>query len=235
MPDANPYAGAFREMLAAIDYTPGMPSMMVDSLASTQEEFTERFSGLFTGRTSFLRNLDTMLDNTVAVLTTMPERADEWIAQLADRRAALLEHNPEDAPEVELVDQLATLTAGGDAALPDDHPYADQLAQVVGGVGLHRGDGPLPGAEVVRLAMLTAGAVTLYRDLHEPWVAELADLRARHGGDGELVAFLDALGVVLDGRAADLPVRNRYRSFLRMCQSQLRALTAEPPEPDPVM
>jgi tetratricopeptide (TPR) repeat protein len=69
--------------------------------------------------------------NTVAVRTSVPEKLDEWQAQLVAIHADWLTRGDDWANEVAFAAALLAVLAGESPALPDENPYADVVAQVV--------------------------------------------------------------------------------------------------------
>ncbi|MSP14406.1 MAG: hypothetical protein EXR62_15820 [Chloroflexi bacterium] len=74
--------------------------------------------------------LGTIVTNTVAVLTGMPERREEWRETIAGALQDARQRGPDWQIEVEFFTAVLALLGGQAADLPASHPYAAALAQI---------------------------------------------------------------------------------------------------------
>ena len=231
----SPYSASFHAMLEQIEYSPGIPDLQTKALAMPPDEFHEHFLGLFTGRSWIEEQLDTLLMNTLVVMTTMPERAPAWAARLQGIRGDLIERSdrmksasPES--ELEFLAALEAIVSGNPPRIAPDHPYRDHIDEVLGAIALHRGELPnqLPPEEIERLHIVTAGALTIGKEhagAHQQYLESLRDSLATRPGDWHAAReYVNALLVFLSGRPVDLPIRNPYRPYLQMSQQQVKAI-----------
>mgnify|MGYP005861058339 CR=1 FL=1 len=82
--------------------------------------------------------VQTLAQNTYAVMTGAPEHLDDWRAQLQDLLGQWSQNGPDYAIEVAFAQALLGILDGESPALPDDNPYADVVRQVVAAIAEHR-------------------------------------------------------------------------------------------------
>ena len=78
--------------------------------------------------------LQAIVSNTVAVMTTMPERRAEWREGIANVLQNAQQHGTDWHIEVEFFTAVLAILDGNTAALPGDHPYAPALTQIQEGI-----------------------------------------------------------------------------------------------------
>ena len=78
--------------------------------------------------------LQVILFNTVAVMTTMPERRTEWCEVIAKALQDVQQRGTDWQIEGEFYTAILAILDGKAAALPADHPYAPALAQIQEGI-----------------------------------------------------------------------------------------------------
>jgi tetratricopeptide (TPR) repeat protein len=235
---ASPYHAAFQALLKELDYRHGIPGdMQAAALAMSQEEYREHFAGLFSGKTYFLERLDVMLMNTVGVKTILRQEPQRWDTALEGFIRQLEEQNEKLDPtkirnEMELLAALRGVLRDERPVLPDGHPYAAHLRQVIEAVDIFHGRSTsphaLPGEQLENIYAMTAGVVTIAVERLPEWKESVEELRQSLKGQGhgrqEAVAFTDALLIVLQGRPTDLPVENPYRPYLHLIQQQIKQM-----------
>lgn len=75
--------------------------------------------------------VQTLCANTVAVRTAVPDKLDEWQAQLTTVRADWLTKGADWEPEVAFIEALLAVLRGESPVLAESNPYAGVVAQVV--------------------------------------------------------------------------------------------------------
>ena len=78
--------------------------------------------------------LQVIFFNTVAVMTTMPERRTEWCEVIAKALQDVQQRGTDWQIEGEFYTAILAILDGKAAALPADHPYAPALAQIQEGI-----------------------------------------------------------------------------------------------------
>src|SRR6266568_3406280 len=78
--------------------------------------------------------LQVILSNTVAVMTTMHERRAEWREAIVNALQDAQQHRTDWQIEVEFFTAVLAILDGNAAALPYDHPYSPALAQIQEGI-----------------------------------------------------------------------------------------------------
>jgi hypothetical protein len=235
LPSGNPYFSAVSELLAAIDYAPGIPyETQLSALALDQEAHQEEFGRLISGRAQLLRRLDDLLAGTVRARTTSPDDRARWSGVLERSRARLASSaarlsDDEAGRELELLDALSAVLDERPAGLPADHPYRAHLDGVEKAVAAFHAATPepghFPGETIADLYLITGSVIAAAPENRQEWrdmVAQLRSEAADRGLAAEAVDFLDALLIVMDGRPADLPPHNRYRPYLTMTLQLVR-------------
>jgi hypothetical protein len=79
--------------------------------------------------------LHLLMRNTVAVKTTAPERLADWRVQVQAFYDGTVERGEEWAIERDFAQSLLNLLDGKPAALPEKHPYASYLQEVLKAIG----------------------------------------------------------------------------------------------------
>ena len=148
-----------------------------------------------------------IIANTIVVLTTMPERRDEWRGMLEDDLQEAQQQGPDWQIEIELYTVLLALLDGQAAVLPADHAYASVLIEIQEGIaagGLMEEEGEEEETEEEDLfALLINNTLAVLgpaqERLHE-WREVLVQMRgqASEGGELDLVALYDAIIGLLD-------------------------------------
>jgi hypothetical protein len=178
----NPYIEIMRDISATVPQLPEMPvDQTIAALALGEDEFIEHYMhGLIAGPS---RDLDRILACTVLARTTAPDQHEYIMGELRTRSAAL----PTDsalAPQRELLDALARILRDEDPNLPPGHRYKTECLRVKHSIDLFHGDltwpGSLPGEEIKRLVVITAGVLTLHRAHFKDWQERLSRLTAEH-------------------------------------------------------
>src|SRR5579864_2897032 len=78
--------------------------------------------------------LQVIVHNTVAVMTTMQERHAEWHKTIAGALQDAQQRGADWQIEVDFYTAVLALLDGESPSLPDDHPYAAALAQIRTGI-----------------------------------------------------------------------------------------------------
>ena len=91
--------------------------------------------------------LRVIVANTIAVLTAMPDKLEEWRETIANR--AQRAQAEDDAPLAELLEAILELLAGGEPELAPDHPHHDAWQQIIDGIDSADGESPGVTAEVM--------------------------------------------------------------------------------------
>jgi tetratricopeptide (TPR) repeat protein len=236
---ASPYHAAFRGLLAEIGYSHGIPvETQTAALAMSREEHLEHFRGLFSGKIYFLKKLDLMLMHTVAAKTISPQEAQDWDAALQSFVRETVQQNEKLDPskirdELEFIESLRGVLRDEKPTLPNGHPYAAHLRQVLEAVSMFNGRPASPhaltGDELERIYMMTSGVMTIGAEYFSQWKESVEALRRDLGERGpgweDATAFTDALLIVLQGRPTDLPVENPYRPYLHLIQQQIKVMS----------
>jgi hypothetical protein len=222
LPPDNPYYPVVSNLLAELDYAPGIPAdLQISTLAADPAAFAEEFAGVFSGRNEVVSHLDDLLTLAVYARTGEPESREPVRADLSRTRERMESHGAQ--PEIDLLDALIAVIDDGSAALPPDHPYRAHLDNVERAIAVSLATTAEPGqpsfAELAQLCLETSSALTGDPDQRAAWLGALRQLGddavAQHWS-GEALAFLGALSILTEGRPADLPLANRYRPYLHM-------------------
>ena len=167
--------------------------------------------------------LRVMLVNTVAVLTTVPDKKAEWRTAV-EGALEQAEHNPGWEAEADFFRAVLAVLDGNEAALPESHPYTPVLTTLLLSIEetLRQAAVPeTPGIgddELTAIIRNTVAVMTELRDRVGEWRAALAntlqELETR-GADWRAEAdFFRAVVDLLDGKPAELPVGSRYAPTL---------------------
>jgi len=167
--------------------------------------------------------LRVMLVNTVAVLTTVPDKRAEWRTAVASGLEQA-EHNPGWEAEAGFFRAVLAILDGNEAALPETHPYAPVLTTLLLSIEetLRQASVPeTPGIgeeELTAIKRNTVVVMTELRDRLDEWRMALAntlhELETK-GADWQAEAdFFRAVVDLLDGKPAELPVSSRYAPTL---------------------
>ena len=167
--------------------------------------------------------LRVMLVNTVAVLTTVPDKKAEWRTAV-EGALEQAEHNPGWEAEADFFRAVLAVLDGNEAALPESHPYTPVLTTLLLSIEetLRQAAVPeTPGIgdeELTAIIRNTVAVMTELRDRLDEWRMALAntlqELESK-GVDWQAEAdFFRAVVDLLDGKAAELPVSSRYAPTL---------------------
>src|SRR6266481_736891 len=130
---------AMQQAIAVLDET-GLPQ---DAGGHTREELQQDLDALRQGMAPGQANqaatmpaeqLQVIVHNTVAVMTTMQERHAEWRKILTGALQDAREQGADWQIEVDFYTALVALLDGQSPSLPDEHPYAAALAQIRVGI-----------------------------------------------------------------------------------------------------
>jgi hypothetical protein len=78
--------------------------------------------------------LDAIVNSTIAVMTTVQERRDEWRTIIAGSLQEAQQQGADWQIEVDFFTAVLALLDGHTATLPDDHPYAAAIDAIVQGI-----------------------------------------------------------------------------------------------------
>jgi hypothetical protein len=172
--------------------------------------------------TMSVEQLQVIVHNTVAVMTTIQERHAEWHKTMTGVLQDAQERGADWQIEVDFYTAVLALLDGQTPSLPDDHPYAGALAQIQSGIaaGGVQDDGdseddehPVDAEQSMTRLFEAIGSNTLAvlgpapEKLPE-WRAMVLQLKeqATQANDVQLIALLDAVVGLLDagGNASGL-------------------------------
>ncbi len=88
--------------------------------------------------------LEIIVNHTIAVLTAMPEKRDEWRTALTKTLVQRQQQGSGWSSAAEFLRAVVALLDGSQASLPAGHPYAAALAAILAGVGSPDQAGTLP-------------------------------------------------------------------------------------------
>jgi tetratricopeptide (TPR) repeat protein len=237
----SPYYEAFRRMLKDMNYQPGIPdNLQTVALDTTGEEFREYFAGLFSGKNFFLDRLDIFIMNTVSAKTILPEKKKSWVGSLEENYRILFEQSENTQArsiknELEFIRALQSVLRDESPTLPDNHPYYLHLYQVIESIRVFHGLMPSPyvlsGEQITRFYLMTPGTMTIAKEYFAQWKEELEQMRQDFRKNAvewkNVIAFIDALLIILEDRPADLPLGNPYRPYLQLIQMQIKQMFNE--------
>jgi tetratricopeptide (TPR) repeat protein len=229
LPRDNPYYTVVSNLLTELDYAPGIPAdLQISALAGDSAAHREEFFGVFSGRNEIVSHLDELLTLTVYARTGEQENRELVRAEISRTRERIAPLSAQfesrgAQPEIELLDALIAVIDDGSPTLPPDHPYRAHLDNVERAIAVSDATAPEPGqltfAELAQLCLETGSALSGDQDQRAAWLGTLRQLRedavAQHLS-GEVLALLESLSILTEGRPADLPLTNRYRPYLRM-------------------
>jgi hypothetical protein len=163
------------------------------------------------------------LVNTVAVLTTVPDKKAEWRTAV-EGALEQAEHSPGWEAEADFFRAVLEVLDGKEAALPEAHAYAPVLATLLLSIEETLRQAAIPETpgigeeELTAIKRNTVAVMTELRDRVGEWRAALAntlqELESK-GVDWQAEAdFFRAVVDLLDGKAAELPVSSRYAPTL---------------------
>ncbi|WP_409496111.1 NB-ARC domain-containing protein [Amycolatopsis sp. cmx-11-12] len=224
----NPYVKLVRELAEAFPPTLQLPADdSIAALALSKNEFTtsHRHNSPFAA----MQDLDTVLTVTVLTRTTAPHQHEQTLGVLQSRFDALPEHVTF-TPEREFLDALIQIVRAEDPALPAGHRYETECQRAQESIDLFHGKltwpGSLTSARIMRFISLTGGALSNHREHLDTWREQFGAVLAEHTkqfpNDRETGDFLQALAILLQGRAAHLPPDNRYDPFLAATRYQIQ-------------
>lgn len=221
---------AMLQAIAVLDET-GLPQT---SGGNTREELQQYLDairqGIVFGRTNQTatmpaEQLQAIVHNTVAVMTTMQERHTEWHKTITGALQDAQQQGADWQIEVDFYGAVLALLDGQTPSLPGDHPYAAALAQIQAGIAAggvqddadSEGDELPPDAEssthlFEAIASNTLAVLGPASEQLPEWRAALLQLKeqATQANDAQLIALLDAVIGLLDaggnpvGLGADL-------------------------------
>jgi len=180
--------------------------------------------------------IERIVDNTVAVLTTHGNRRAEWQGVIADALSLARQGGPPWQPEAEFFEAIQALLQSPDAPpagtdLSADHPYAAAWAAIQSGVA-EFGAGPgLSDEQLDFIVHRTAEVLTTDPDGRAEWrtalsgaLSEARDLKRTDDAE-----FFEALLAMLDApegaeeRAAGLPPDHNYAATLALIWAMVEA------------
>jgi tetratricopeptide (TPR) repeat protein len=214
---------AMQQAIAVLDET-GLPQT---SGGDTREELQQYLDAMRKGIafgqanqtvTMPAEQLQVIVHNTVAVMTTVQESHAEWHKTITGALQDAQEQGADWQIEVDFYAAILALLGGQSPSLPGDHPYAAALAQIQAGIaaGGVQGDEPPPDESSTDLfEMIVSNTRAVLGPAQETlpeWRAALLQLKeqATQADERELVALLDAVIGLLDaggnpaGLGADL-------------------------------
>jgi len=165
------------------------------------------------------REVEHVVQNTVAVLTTHVKQREEWQKIIADALAQVTSFGDELRPEAEFFAAILAVLSSLDSSdtegggplgpvaglekygLPPGHPYADAWAAVLAGVRNSGGKGPALSDEQVEFAVYrTAEVLTTNPAGRAEWRSILSDslAEAQNMGQTDDAEFLTALLAMLE-------------------------------------
>ncbi len=130
---------AMQQAIAVLDET-GLPQT---SGGNTREELQHYLDEMRQGNAPGQSNqpatmpseqLQVIVHNTVAVMTTMQERRADWHKTITDVLQDAQQQGADWQIEVDFYTAVLALLEGQSSSLPDDHPYAAALAQIQAGI-----------------------------------------------------------------------------------------------------
>jgi tetratricopeptide (TPR) repeat protein len=230
----SPYHSTFETMIKKIDFKPGIPKMQTRALASTAEEFSQEFKGLFTGANWFRDNLDVLLANVVASRTLFPDGLEKCSVALSETEQFLKERGEQKVGsadnELALVAALRETLDRGTPHLPQGNPYRDRLRPTLESIAIFYSVSAdrdqLTPDEIRRVSIVTPGVLTIGREQYAEFKESLLIMRERFSRSSDVHAFIEALLITLSERPAELPVENPYRPYLTLIHAQLKRLQA---------
>ncbi len=155
---------------------------------------------------------------TIAVFTTADEQRREWHATVTDKQ-----HQAQQAGDQHQAAFFAAILALLNEQapdLPDDHPYADALAEIITGIGSCRYQhvAALPSAQMEQIVSDTIAVMSVEPQRHAEWRMSVAAalMRARHWGEQWMpeVEFFTAVLAILDGQSPTLPQNHLYAGLI---------------------
>jgi hypothetical protein len=145
----------------------------------------------------------TIVQNTVAVMTDIPARRDEWREEMERALEDARQRGAERQIEVEFFSAILALLDKQVADLPDDHPYAGALEQIKRGIA---SDGPVRDRdnvpeEIRALPSLAEESIAALRGGPQERMALVQQLVPLQGQvtDAGLKALLQAIQLALMG------------------------------------
>jgi tetratricopeptide (TPR) repeat protein len=147
--------------------------------------------------------LQVIVSNTVAVMTTMQERRAEWREVIAKALQNAQQRGTDLQIEVEFFTAILAILEGKVAALPGDHPYAPALTQIKEGIaagGLEDDETPQGDDLFETIVQNTLAVLGPAADQLDEWREALTQIKSQavEGDAQEFVALLDAVIGLLD-------------------------------------
>lgn len=92
--------------------------------------------------------LEIIVINTIATMTFATEKRDEWRKAIVDALQNARNQGPDWQLEVEFLSAVLALLDKKIPLLPDDHPYAQVLAEIQAGIAHSTTGGSISGSEI---------------------------------------------------------------------------------------
>ena len=157
--------------------------------------------------TMHAKQIVTIVGNTVAVMTTLPERRAEWRETIAGALADAKQRGADWQIEVDFFTAILAILDGASPSLPADHPYAAAIAAILdgivnGGLAPDDEDGDDVPEEVQALAMFVPACVAALRSTNPQekmaFMQQLVALQGQAPGD-EMQPLFQAMQLALFG------------------------------------
>jgi len=148
--------------------------------------------------------INTVIGNTAAVMTTMPERRAEWREAIAQELQDAHQHGADWQIEFAFFTAVLAILDGQPPSLPVDHPYAVAITAILDAIasgGLEPdddGDDATEGAQALE-AFVQASVVALRSKSPEEKMAFMQQLAALQAQDDEMKALFQAIQFALGG------------------------------------
>lgn len=159
-----------------------------------------------------------VIAKTIAVFTTVEEQRHAWHATVADKQRHAQQAG--NHPQAAFFAAILALLNEQAPELPDDHPYADALAEIITGIGSCRYQyvAALPMAQMEQIVSDTIAVMSVEPQRHAEWRMSVAAalMRARHWGEQWMpeVEFFTAVLAILDGQSPTLPQGHLYAGLI---------------------
>ena len=162
--------------------------------------------------------LETIIANTIAVITQTPERRGDWRVAIANMQKGV-----QDQINIDLCTAILAILDGQPFTLPDNHPYAQVVIAIQEGIAADNNF-------YDDLVEKTAAALGPMAERRREWRDYLLQLRSQadQNGQYELRRLFDAVIGLLDagGNAAGLGM-NLTGMFARVWQKLVRRVSSQ--------
>jgi tetratricopeptide (TPR) repeat protein len=181
----------------------GQTLEMIERALQTMRDGTFALGQADVSSTLPAEHVNTLIGNTVAVMTTMPERRAEWRETIAGVLADAEQRGTDWHIEVEFFTAVLAILDGQPPSLPADHPYAAPIAAIHDGIAkggsAPDGEDEVP-EEVQALAAFVQASVAALRSVNaQEKAAFMQQLAASQAPDDEMKALFQAIQLALFG------------------------------------